>query len=123
MLGNVTTHLCVTHCPNCIKLSLLRPVLNPLKPHVHDLGTLLLDCLVDDAIGCGVLCLNVCCQPWTAHICECCTDESARFGVNKNSTTLGISNGGDHILGNIVEQNRRGAFVSGGELLILLIPR
>jgi hypothetical protein len=43
MLGEVSTRVCVTHRPTNIELSLLHPVLNPVNPHVHNRGVLMVE--------------------------------------------------------------------------------
>jgi hypothetical protein len=85
MCGEVVAHVCVTH-----------HLIN-IKSHVRGFGALLLDCIVDDTICCGVVCLEVCCLLWMAHFCEFAAVDSARLGVNKNKAKLDLGDEGDYM--------------------------
>jgi hypothetical protein len=97
MLGKVITHVGVTRSPTHIKLSLFHSVLYPVKAHVHGFGTFLLDIFVDDSICCGAICFQICCLLWMVHFCQRCTGDNVCFGVNKYSSKLGLSHGGNHM--------------------------
>ncbi len=48
----------VTRPPKDVKLTLARPVLNPIELHVNSFGKLLLDGVIDDSAGCAIISLQ-----------------------------------------------------------------
>ena len=68
MLGEVVGHVVDTASPMNDKLALFDSILDPIKAHIHGFGATLLDSIVHDASGAGVVRLNERWWLFMAHI-------------------------------------------------------
>jgi hypothetical protein len=84
MLSEIITHIGVTRLPSYIELVLFNSVFYPVEYHVHCFGALLLDCVIDDAICCGVISFEFCGFLSVAHSRKWCARDNAFFGIHKN---------------------------------------
>lgn len=55
VLGVVVSKVCGSRFPLDMILALLDSVLEPVEPHVNSFGAMLFDCVVEDAIGTGIV--------------------------------------------------------------------
>jgi hypothetical protein len=95
VLCKVVTQVCVTGVPADVELSLLDAVLDPLVAHIHSLGSFLENIFVCNSICCGVVGFELSSVLGVSHFLECFARDSAIFGIDKQGTILGFSNGGD----------------------------
>ena len=58
MLGEVVSQIVLTFFLKCLKLVLANTVSYPVETHVNGFGALLFDCVVDNAVGCSIVCLD-----------------------------------------------------------------
>jgi hypothetical protein len=64
-----------------VELALFDSVTHPVKTHVHSFGVLLLNGVVDNAKGSGVVGLDGCGGLWMAHFFEGSAEWDSFFGV------------------------------------------
>jgi len=75
MLGEVVSFVGGTQLPNDVILALANTITNPIKLHVNGFGSFLLDVIIDNASGCGIVSLNRggrlwMCQDWSHNLTE-----------------------------------------------------
>ena len=70
MLGKVVGKVIGPTAPMDDVLALGNAVLDPVETHVHDAGAALLDSVIDDASGAGVVSLDWSGRLGVAHFCE-----------------------------------------------------
>ena len=58
MLGEVVSQIVLTFFPKYFKLVLANMVSYPVETHVNGFGALLFDCVVYNAVGCSIVCLD-----------------------------------------------------------------
>jgi hypothetical protein len=97
VLRKVVTQVCVTWGPAGGKCSLLNAVLDPVVTHVHSLGPSLENCFVCNSICFCVVGFDLCCILWVSRLSECFARYSSRFGIDKQGTILGFSDGGHKV--------------------------
>jgi hypothetical protein len=67
MLSEMISHIGVTWCPTNVELVLLHSVFDPVESHIHCLGALLLECVIGNAILCGVASFEFCVILFVTH--------------------------------------------------------
>jgi hypothetical protein len=97
MLSEIVSHIGVTRCAAYIEIVLFNSVFDPVESHARCFGALLLDCIIDDYICCGVVSFNLCDVLFVAHFRKCCACDSAFFCIHKNGTKFGLSHRRDHM--------------------------
>ena len=60
MFGEVVAVIIFAALPIDFELTLANPISHPVKAHVDGFGAPLFHCVVDDALGTGVVCLDGC---------------------------------------------------------------
>jgi hypothetical protein len=96
ILSEIITHVGVTRHPTHIALVLFNSVFDPVEYHVHGFEALLLDCVIDDTICCGVVGFELCGVLFVAHFRKCCACDSAFLSIYQNGTKFGLSHGRYH---------------------------
>jgi hypothetical protein len=91
MLSEIISYIGVTRRPTYIELVLFNSVFDPGEYHVHCFGALFLDCVMNDAICCGVVSFEFCGVLFVAHFRKWCACDSAFFSIHKNGTKFCIS--------------------------------
>jgi hypothetical protein len=97
MLCEIISHIGVTWRPTNIELALFHSVFDPVESNIHCFGSLLLDCIIDNAIFCGVVSFELCGVLVVTNFRQCCACHGAFFCIDKNCTKFGLRYKGDHM--------------------------
>lgn len=117
MFGVVIGHVGTTRGPNDAVLVLVDAILDPVVAHVDGTGSLLLDSIVGDTDGCGVVGVDECGCLGVAHVEEGLSNDNAFFGVDKECADFGFGSGG----GNVAEDTSEaqdGSVESSGVIVV-----
>jgi hypothetical protein len=79
MMSEKISHISVTWRPTTIELLLFHSIFDPVESHVHWLGAFLLNCVIDNAICCGVVSFELYGVLVVTHFIQYCARESAFF--------------------------------------------
>jgi hypothetical protein len=98
MLGEVVCQIVTSRRPTNVGLALLGAVLHPIEVQVHGARALLLDCAIEDAVGCGIIDLQI----WSgwlrvSHFGECSAHNHSFFSIKKCSANLSFCGQGDNM--------------------------
>ena len=91
LFGEVVSKVATARGPIYVELALFDSITDPVKTHIHGLGLLLFYCVVDDANGCGVVCLDGGGWLGMVHFFESSAKGGCFFGVEKKSSNFGFS--------------------------------
>ena len=90
VFGEVVGHVVTAPSPVYKELALFDSVLNPVETHVDCFGSLLFDCVVDDAGRTCVVCLNGGWGLRVSHFLECGAEFGAFFCIEEQSSHFGF---------------------------------
>jgi hypothetical protein len=97
MISEIISHIGVTWRPTNIELVLFHSIFDPVESHINCFVALLLDCVIDNAIYCGVVSFELCGILVVTHFRQCCAHDGAFFCIDKKCTKVGLSHRGDHL--------------------------
>jgi hypothetical protein len=92
MLSEIVSHIGVAWRPTYIELALFHSVIDQVESHLHCFGAFFWDCVIDNAICCGVVRSEFCGVLVVTHFSQCCARDSAFFCIDKKCTKFGVSN-------------------------------
>ena len=98
MLGKVLGKILTAGLPVDAKLTLSGTVADPIKAHIHGLGTPDFDQVIGYAVGHRVISLDGGgTLLWVAHFLQCVSDDTAFLARSEEATNLGFCSRGYHI--------------------------
>jgi hypothetical protein len=122
VLCKVVTQVCVTGGAADVEFSLLDAVLDPVVARIHSFGSFLENSFVCNSICGGVVSFELCSVLGVSHFLKRFACDSASFGIDKQGTILGFSNGGD----NVFEESglsQQGSIREGRALGVLAVAK
>jgi len=112
MLSEVICFVGSAQSPKDIILALANMIMDPVEMHVNGLGALLLDVVVGNTSGSGVVGLNRGCGLGMAKLEEGNAQWTSMFGIEKQCTQFDFSGAGQDQLHDLTE-DINGAIVGG----------
>lgn len=85
MLGDVVGKIDCSRLPIDLELVLFYPVAKPIESHVNGFGALLLDSVIDDALGARIVGFDWCWRLVVAHVLERLAKWTCFLGVDVGS--------------------------------------
>jgi hypothetical protein len=98
MFRDIITQIQGAWCPIDVELFLVYTILDPIKVHVHCLGTFEFDSFVDYPCGCGIISLKWRGRLWMIEFKECLADWHGLLAVDEKGTGFRFGGGGHGML-------------------------
>ena len=103
VFGDVISAILFAGFPVDKKLALANTIADPVEAHVNCLGSLLFNCIVDNASGSAVVGLERGRRLFVAEFFECNAVRASRLGVVEEATKFGFSGTGHDIAHDVAE--------------------